>query len=142
MAAYRWTWRTVLKNLNHYCWDVRHACRNLWILRKGILRHRSFDYCGFLLLMEASARDMRDCHRHHGQRQYSARIDRHLTVVSELCKRLAEDYYLDRAGFMGRGWDEVEPQERSRISNHCVYLEKQDAEYLGKMMRFVQWWWE
>lgn len=141
MAVYRWKWRTIIPNLRYFIYDVIEGSQNIKTFWLAVWRFRAFDYVGLLSLMECAARQMRDLHRDHGNTLGRERIAQQLTVVAELCRRLREDDYLENAGYRDRRkWNT--DQNKSFIVKHAQAMAKNDALYLGHMLRKVQHWWD
>lgn len=99
-----------------------------------VWRFDTCDYTGLLELMQAATKQMAIDHRDHGHLVNSERTAHQLFIVSELCRRLAADDYFDLA--------EREGRKDADWSKRVGYLGKQDAEYLGRMFRHVQTWWD
>lgn len=136
-TPYRWLPRTFLKNLSHWYWDIRTGVRNLWIFFEAVWWFRSFDCTGLLGLMEVAAKRMAVCQQngyHVGKDKYA----RQLRVLAELCRRLRKDDYGDMHGYRD-GLTNLELREVFKRSNASA---KNDALYLGRLLRFVQHWWD
>lgn len=128
---YCWRWGTIWKNISHVYWDLKNGLRNIPLFFEAVWWFRAWDWTGMVELLEISAREMRDVQttgRHTG----SERSAKQLMVIQNLCRRLREENYFDMHG------DEHDRTWAERVS----YSGKNDAEYLGRMMRFVQYWWE
>src|SRR5260370_41403006 len=67
---------------------------------------------------------------------------RELTIVAELCRRLAQSRYFEDAGFAhGETWEAKSGKEQDRIYKHGEYMTRQDVRYLGYMFRRLRLWW-
>ena len=100
----------------------------------------SCDYSPTLEMMNIAFREISRLHREHGQVVDSPRVARHTLIVAELCRRLGEGSYYDLAGYAR--FDQMTDRERAAWAKHVNYLAQQDAEYLGRMFRFVRHWWQ
>jgi len=85
---------------------------------------------------------MAEYHRKHGHLVRADRTGQQLAVVSQLCQRLNADEYFDKAGYDPETWRNRPDYDRHKIATHAGYMEKQDAEYLGRMFRYVGHWWD
>ena len=134
-----YSWRHPWKNLNSWYWDIKRGVRNLFIFFDAVWWFHSFDYTGMLRLLEVSAHQMRLSLKAH----VGAEKDiKQLIIVETLARRLREDDYFANAGYDSKKWNTFSDEEHCRISNHASYMSKQDAEFLGHTMRFVQHWWD
>jgi hypothetical protein len=129
---FRWFCRSHL-----WCFVFRLRCVRLFA--SAVWHWDSCDYAPTLELMRIGFREMSRLHREHGHRTDSARIARKTLIVSELCRRLADDDYEMLAGHAH--YERMNERQRRRWAEHATYLAKQDAEYLGRVLRDVRSWW-
>lgn len=125
---FKWFYRS-------HVWGLRFRLRNIHMFASAVWHWDSCDYAPTLEIMEIAFREISRLHTHHGHLVSSDKTAKQTKVVAELCRRLQRDDYFDLArsevkGRRGRHWAE-----------HVDYLGKQDAEYLGKMFKFVRYWW-
>lgn len=139
-TPYRWLPSTVWKNVAHWGWDIRTGLRNIPKFFSAVWGFRSWDWTGMVELLQISAREMRKA-QEEGIHVGDARESRRLRMVEELCRRLLEDSYFTKAGYDPETWQDLPDHECRRIAEHSGYMEKQDARYLGSLLRFVQHWW-
>ena len=138
---YRWMPRTFFTNISHIYWDFKNGILNLFTFFEAVWWFRSWDWTGLVELIEVSAREMRFA-QEHGIHTNSDRYAKQLKIVEALCKRLRADEYFENAGYQQEHWNSLPEHRCSQIAKHSVYMAAQDAAYLGRMLRFVQCWWE
>lgn len=132
----RWQWLTISLGIS-----------NLWRFRKVVWRFDRCDYAHLLQLISFGAKEIASHHKEHPIVTDADRIAKELTIVSELCRRLADDdYFLLASG--AKDWLDVRAmlkgmnsKQKSRIFAHQEYLAKQDVAYLGKAFKRVRCWW-
>jgi hypothetical protein len=140
-TPYRWLWPTFWKNISHWGWDIRNGIRNIPIFFSAVWWFREWDWTGTVELLRVSAKRMliaQEIGRHQGSEREAQR----LRVVVALCDRLLADKYFAVAGHDRMTWKSLSDFERTKICKHASYMKSQDAAYLGKMLRFIQHWWE
>lgn len=126
-------------------WRTWHSCRqgihNLRVFGKAVWNFCSYDYTGMLKLMELAAGEMEQCQRlgHHSK---SEKYAQQLLVVRCLCHRLIDEEHFENAGVGGKDWRQKTEWERQQLARHASNMAKWDAEYLGRLLRFVQHWWD
>lgn len=125
-----------------YWYDLYYGVRNFWLFGQAVWHFRDWDYVGLLNFIRISTRQMAICHRDRGITVSAPKTARKLTIVSELSKRLRDEDYFVNAGYERKSWLALSDFEKTRLAKHRGYMAKQDAEYLGKMFRFVQHWWD
>lgn len=131
MANHRWMWRTIFPNLNGYLWDFRNGVKAFWMLRAGVWRFRPWDYYGLLYIMEIALKIMAESNQRHIPYVGADKDLRHMKVAAELCHRLRTEPYPEMHG-------EVHDKQWAQ---RWSFSEKNDAEYLGKMLRGIKGWW-
>lgn len=137
----RWRPKAMPEKLSRWYYTTKYGVRNLWIFFRAVWYFRSWDYTGLLELMWISARELRssqELNRHVGSEKETKR----LLIVETLCKRLYADEYFRNAGYQRDRWKDLTDSRQSWIAKHSSYMAKQDAIYLGKMMKFIQHWWD
>ena len=140
VSPYRWTFRTFWKNFTSWGWDIRNGVRNLCTFFEAVWWFRSWDWSGMVHLLEVSAREL---HKDQmlGRHVGSEKEARRLLVVAELCTRLRDDSYFEQAGYNPKTWKTLPDSCKKRAIKHSAYMAGHDAEYLGRMLRFVHHWW-
>lgn len=71
----------------------------------------------------------------HGTHVNSDRYAKQLLIVQNLCRRLREDKYFENA-------EEGNVINKNLSAQYWKRMAEQDAEYLGKMFKFLQHWWD
>jgi hypothetical protein len=143
MFPYRWTCSTVFSNLRWGWYTAYYGICSLFAFFKAVWRFNTCDFAGLLVLIETATRLMRDHHRYNGVTVDAPKVARQLTVVSELCRRLREDNYLQNAGYGdGEAWSRMTEFRRKQVAKHACKMQQQDADYLGKMFKSVNTWWD
>jgi hypothetical protein len=123
-------------------WDTYYGVKNLKQFFWSVWEFRKWDYTGMLSLIQIAAKDMQSC-QENGIHDGSKRYARQLLIVKELSRRLQKDNYFENAGYGdGKNWENLSDVERTLIATRASVNAKNDAEYLGKMFKFVQHWWE
>ena len=143
-TPYRWHWRTVWKNIAHWGWNIRNGISNLFTFFETVWWFRSWDWTGTVELLRVSAKQMLIAQTIGSHHSGAEREAKHLRVVIALCDRMLADEYFQKAGYLEdhEEWKKLSDFERCRIAKHSEYMSRQDAAYLGKMLRFIQYWWD
>lgn len=123
-----------------HIWGFWFRVRCVIMFADAVWHWDSCDYSPTVRLMEIAFRRMMILHRDHGCLLKATRTAKQLLIVSELCKRIQEDNYADLAGHAN--YDSMSEFQRTKWARHTNYLQKQDVEYLGKMMRYLPSWWD
>lgn len=119
-----------------------YGVRNFWRFRRAVWNFDTCDYSGLLALMREATKRMSEHHRDHGHCINADRTAKQLFIVSALCGRLGGDTgtYEELAGYAR--YDTMNETQRRHWANHSDYLATQDIEYLRKMFRHIQRWWD
>jgi hypothetical protein len=134
-------WGTIRENLHYGSLTLKNGVRNVCVFFFAVWHFEPGDYTGLLALMEIATRIMRDHHERSRRFVGVESVIRQLTVTTELCKRLREDNYIENAERSFGDYFSLASVQRKLLWQHEETMKKQDAEYLGKMLRFVRSWW-
>lgn len=118
-----------------HIWGFSSRVRNCIMFASAIWHWDWIDSGCTLEIMEIAFRYMSKMQAKHGHLVSSDKTSRQTLIVAELCRRLHDDGYFELAR------NELNSRGGQRWAKHVDYLGKQDSEYLGKMFRFVQHWW-
>jgi hypothetical protein len=118
-----------------HIWGFGSRLRSVRMFAGAVWHWDSCDYAPTLEMMEIAFKEISRAHTEHGNLVSSDRTAKQTRVVAELCRRLREEDQYDLAR------NEFNHGEGRRWAEHVGYLAKQDADYLGRMFRFVQHWW-
>jgi len=119
-----------------HIWGLRGRIRYVRLFASAVWHWDSCDYVGTLELMRIAFAEISRAHRESGHVADSPIVAKQTAVVAELCRRLEADDYYDLAR------NEIHGREGQAWAIHVGYLGKQDAEYLGRMLRHIQCWWQ
>lgn len=141
-------WRSELwRRIRHACnlrWHWIGLClglKNIWRFKSAVWHFDTCDYAPMLKLLQIATREMAVQHLEAGHSKDSKNRGRELLIVSELCRRLYDDNYFENAGY-GSTWGQKTGKQQRRVAVHAQYMEKQDADLLGKMFQMVRYWWD
>lgn len=140
-------------------YDIPRFLKNIWLFRKCLWNHYSFDYTGMLRFMETCSNDMANCHEKYGNLVRSKQTAKELRIFAEYMKRIREDNYSTRytkleicekgEGTFGMGWRTVPikyegPFIRTRnYKKICTSCEINDLEEATKLFkRKIKTWWD
>lgn len=134
-TPYRWSTRTIWKNISSNIWDITYGFKNIirWI--PIIWFDRDWDWSHLAQVMEYKLRLMSIEFEFRGHLVGSKINAKRCLIAAELCKRLREDEYQERA-------------EKEFGISRCAFLiseqnTKDDKEYLGKLIgKYLNHWWD
>lgn len=118
----------------------RYGIRNLFWFGRAVWNFDTCDYVHMLELVRISALKMAEYHEKHGVTVGRERTAHQLRMVAELSRRIIVDNYSDLAGHAR--YNQMTDKEKRHWALRTGYLAQQDAEYLGKMLKYVQHWWD
>ncbi len=116
-----------------------YGLRNILAYSSILYRDRDWDQSFLFAIMEKKFRRMRHLFQYHGHHAGDHRIAKQLTIAAECCRRLAEEDYQYPSSYL------LADEHRARKASiaHESYLQDQDLEWIGKLLRkHAQTWWD
>lgn len=123
-----------------HIWGLGFRLRCVRLFASSVWHWDSCDYAPTLRMMQIAFREISRMHKEHGHTVDAEKIARQTLIASELCRRLEEDDYETLAGYAR--YEQMSERQKRAWAKHASYLGKQDAEYLGKMLRHIRKWWD
>ena len=144
MSNTLWIYRT-LDYLETKWYNVKYGIENLFIWLPVTWKDRDWDWYYLSRLMRFKLLRMADeCEKY----SYHVRKDKdvkQMRIVAELLRRMEDQPYYDNADARIGGDRKKDPQIKGKSlwCEHIRMQEKQDDEYLGKMLskNMRSWWW-
>ncbi len=130
---YRWTWKTVFKNIGWMFYSIRRGVRNIIRWTPVIWHDEDFDWDSLAKIMEWKLRKMSIGFNERGHLIDSKRQARKMLICAEILKRLRED-----------NWDDLLKicSFRNCIHRHEIRT-KEWEEMLGRIIgKHLRCWWD
>jgi len=124
-------------------WYVRNGVRNLIRWFPVIWHDHDWDWAYLLAVMEFKFRGMQESFEKYGHLEGNEKHAREVRICAVLCNRMRKDEYLEH--FVGSLEAHIHAplKVRDRAYAHEQMMQKQDLEYLLKLMRRkLRCWWD
>lgn len=127
----RWQWFTLY-----------YGVRNIRLFWRAVWRFETCSEHSLLELIELATGEMAKHHREHGVTMDREKVGTQLATTSQLCRRLQDNKYFQRAGYDRKTWHTIPDFEQVRIVEHSHYMQRQDVDHLSKMFHHINSWWD
>jgi hypothetical protein len=129
MFPYRWTRKTIFKNLDHFFYTIRRGIKNVVRWTPVIWNDEDFDWCNLAWVMEWKMRQMSKHFSQHGVCVNREKVAKELLICAELLRRLREDEL---------SWEPITPLNVKRDNQRKREWEEIVGQMIGKHLR--EWW--
>lgn len=134
-------WINMFSKLETLYFNLKYGILNIIRWFPIIWRDRDWDWEYLAVMMQTKLERMANDTEKYGYHIGKEKDVKNMRLCVALIKRLREDEYFRNAGYDHTNWQSKSEKRRSWIAKHSRYMQKQDLEYLGKILgKYLNCW--